>query len=63
MSNLEGSLRREGLSAPGLGADPKQQDLAPNSGNLAGTPGAAVAPSARASHQQALSNAKEILKQ
>lgn len=27
-----------------LGADLKRQDLAPNSGNLLGTPGAAVAP-------------------
>lgn len=50
------------LLARTLEADLKLQDPARNSGNLAGTPGAAAAPSARVSRGQVCSNAKEIQK-
>lgn len=45
------------LPASALGEDLEGQDPAPNSGNLARTPGAAAAPSARVSRGQVCSNA------
>lgn len=50
------------LLARALEADLKLQDPVRNSGNLAGTPGTASAPSASVSRGQVCSNAEEIYK-